>query len=179
MPRPTTRQIFERKQRQAKMDAYQRQEEKRAERIQIDQNPVLWTWVGGIGVGFLAAAVISFNGITNEARNIGLSAEWMQYLMFFVVEFLYLMFLVADMTMTSRGDTRLVPKLIANIGMWFFAGVAIYANAIHSLNFNDWDLSSVDTWTGVILGVSAPIAIIAIGKLAPSIVFAEPIRLEE
>ena len=178
MPRPTKAQLLTREQNDAKLARYKEQEAKRATRIQIDQNPVLWTWVAGIGIGFIAAAVISFNGITNEARNIGLDAEWMQYLMFFVVEFLYLMFLVADMTMTSRGDRRLVPKLIAHIGMWFFAGVAIYANAIHSLNFNNWDLTSVDTWTGVVLGVSAPVAIIAIGKLAPSIVFSEPVVLD-
>jgi len=178
MPRPTKAQLLTREQNDAKLARYKEQEAKRATRIQIDQNPVLWTWVAGIGIGFIAAAVISFNGITNEARNIGLDAEWMRYLMFFVVEFLYLMFLVADMTMTSRGDRRLVPKLIANVGMWFFAGVAIYANAIHSLNFNNWDLTSVDTWTGVVLGVSAPVAIIAIGKLAPSIVFSEPIVLD-
>ncbi len=179
MPRPTKAQLLTREQNDAKLARYKEQEAKRATRIQIDQDLVLRLWVAGIAIGFIAAGVISFDKITAEAANIGLTQPWMQYLIFFVVEFLYLMFLLADMIMKSRGDKRFVPSLIANVGVWFFAGVAVYANAVGALNFNDWDLTSINTWTGLILGVSAPLAIIAIGKLAPSIVFAEPVDMAD
>lgn len=173
-PKPGTPNPVYAKKREAQA-RYDEQEAKRAKLIQIDQNVVLWGWLLAVAVSFLASAVISFNGITSVAGYVGLSFSWMSALFFFIVEFLYLVFLVAYLVLESRGEKTTG----AQVGMWFFAGVAIYANGIHSLEHNGWDWTSVELWTGVVLGVSAPIAIISVSKLASRVVFSKAIKLEE
>lgn len=173
MPRLTEKQKNVRAQQALKAERYARQEDKRAEPIQIDQRPMLVVWMVGIGISFLAAATISFDGITAEAGKIGLSYEWMQLLMFFVVEFLYLMFLIAYLILESRNEK----SVGAQVGMWFFASIGVYANGIDSLNHNQWQLAEIDTITGFILAICAPVAIIVIGKLASRILFAKAIEL--
>lgn len=170
--KPSAAQLAQRAERERKLAAYEAQEAKRATRIQVDQTPVLIAWMVGIGIAFLAAATISFDGITSEASKIGLSADWMQYLMFFVIEFLYLMFLIAYLLLDSRAE----PSVGAQVGMWFFASIGVYANGIDSLNHNKWAFDHVDTYTGFILAISAPLAIIVIGKLASRILFAKAVR---
>ena len=172
MPRPTKAQVAARENVEIQRAKYAAQESKRAERIQVDQKPVLYVWLVGICVGFAAAATMSFDGISSEAAKIGLSQEWMQYFTFFVVEFLYLMFLLAYLILDSRGEKTVGVQ----VGMWFFASIGVYANGVDSLNHNNWNLSSIDTWTGLILGIAPPIAIIVIGKQASRVLFAKSIK---
>lgn len=152
---------------------YEEQEKGRARPIQIDTRVTLIGWLIGVAIGFGTSAVVSFNGITSVAGEVGLSYTWMQFLFFGFIEFMYLLFLVGYLVLDSRAEgTKAV-----QFGMWFFAGVGIYGNAFHTLKFHNWDWSTPELWTGLVLSVAAPIAILSISKLASRIVFSRAVRL--
>jgi len=178
MPRPTKRQLQEREAETAKQERYLRQEARRADRIQIDQRLVLTVWLVAVGIAFTASAIISFNGITSVALFIGLSQGWMAHLAFFFIELLYLVFLVAYLVLASRVDEDGKPEstLGALAGMWFFAGVAVGANFFHTMDYWLWDFTEPRAIAGVVLSVSAPIAIISASKLASRVVFAKAVK---
>jgi hypothetical protein len=158
---------------------YANQEAKRAPKIQIDQRVVLWTWVTGIAIAFVSSAIVSFNGITSVAEFVGLSAEWMAPLFFFFVELMYLLFLIAYLVLGSRLDEDGKPEKVmgAIVGMIGFATIAVLANAFHTLDFWEWNWVEPRMWAGVVLAISAPIAIISASKMASRVVFAKAIRL--
>jgi magnesium-transporting ATPase (P-type) len=160
-------------------ELYANQEAKRAPKIQIDQRIVLWTWITGIGIAFVSSAIVSFNGITSVAEFVGLSADWMAALFFFFVELMYLLFLIAYLVLGSRLDEDGKPEktMGAVVGMIGFAAIAVLANAFHTLDFWEWDWSEPRMWAGVVLAISAPIAIISASKMASRVVFAKAIRL--
>jgi hypothetical protein len=58
-----------------------------------------------------------------------------------------------------------------------FGGIAVIANAFHTLDFWNFVWLSPQMWAGLVLSVSAPIAIIAASKMAARVVFAKAIRL--
>ena len=158
---------------------YERQEAKRAPKVQIDQKLILWTWILGIGIAFISSAIVSFNGITSVALFVGLSQTWMAGLFFFFIELMYLLYLIAYLVLGSRVDEDGVPEKTngALWGMIAFGGIAVVANAFHTLDFWEYAWTNPQMWAGVILSVSAPIAIIAASKMASRVVFAKAIRL--
>ena len=174
MPRPTKTQLAQRATVERNHQRYAEQEAKRATRVQVDQNWVLRLWLYAIAFAFLTAAVISFNGITSVAYSVGLTFDWMAYLFFFFIEFMYLIFLVAYLILESRGEKASG----ALVGMMFFAGVAVAANAWHTLKYHEFDWVQPDLWAGVVLSVSAPIAIIASSKLASRVALAQTLKEE-
>jgi hypothetical protein len=161
-----------------RMSLYEAQEKKRAKKIQVDQRIVLWSWLIGIGIAFLASAVISFNGITSVAVFVGLSQEWMASLFFFFVEVMYLLFLVAYLILASRVDNEGRPEKTwgSMSGMVAFGGIAVLANAFHTFDYWQWAWMEPRMWGGLVLSVSAPIAIISASKMASRIVFAKAIK---
>ena len=161
------------------LERYEQQETKRATRIQVDQNLVLLSWVIGIGIAFLASAIVSFNGITSVAQFVGLAAGWMSGLFFFFVEIMYLLFLVAYLVVSSRIDDNGKPERTSGPlwGMISFGGIAVLANAFHTFDYWNWAWVEPRMWAGVILSISAPIAIISASKMASRVVFARAIRL--
>jgi hypothetical protein len=158
---------------------YEKQEAKRAPKLQIDQRLVLWSWVIGIGVAFLSSAIVSFNGITSVAFFVGLSQDWMAGLFFFFIELMYLLYLIAYLVLGSRVDEDGTPEKTngALWGMIAFGGIAVLANAFHTLDFWEFDWLSPQMWAGVVLSISAPIAIISASKMASRVVFAKAIKL--
>lgn len=158
---------------------YERQEAKRAPKVQIDQKLVLWTWIIGIGIAFISSAIVSFNGITSVAAFVGLSQAWMAGLFFFFIELMYLLYLIAYLVLASRVDEDGNPEKTTGAlwGMIAFGGIAVIANAFHTLDFWDFNWLSPQMWAGVILSVSAPIAIISASKMASRVVFAKAIRI--
>ena len=162
-----------------KMDRYSAQEAKRAPKIQIDQKVVLGAWITGILVAFVASAIVSFNGITAVAEFVGLSAQWMSGLFFFFVELMYLLFLIAYLVLASRVDENGNPEKTwgAVVGMIGFASIAVAANAFHTFDYWKWDWTQPQMYAGVILAISAPIAIISASKMASRVVFAKAISL--
>jgi hypothetical protein len=158
---------------------YEKQEAKRAPKVQIDQKLVLWSWIFGIGIAFVSSAIVSFNGITSVAEFVGLSQTWMSGLFFFFIELMYLLYLVAYLVLGSRIDEEGNPEKTngALWGMISFGGIAVLANAFHTLDFWEFAWPSPQMWAGLVLSVSAPIAIIAASKMASRVVFAKTIRL--
>jgi hypothetical protein len=160
------------------MSLYEAQEKKRAKKIQVDQRIVLWSWLIGIGIAFIASAIVSFNGITSVAVFVGLSQSWMASLFFFFIELMYLLFLAAYLILASRVDNQGKQERTggAMSGMISFGGIAVLANAFHTLDFWQWAWMEPRMWGGLVLSVSAPIAIISASKMASRIVFAKAIR---
>jgi hypothetical protein len=158
---------------------YAIQESKRAAKVQVDQKFVMLGWLIAIGIAFVASAIVSFNGITSVAEFVGLSATWMAGLFFFFVELMYLIFLVAYLVLASRVDEDGEPEKTGGAlwGMISFAAIAVGANAFHTLDYWQWDITNPQVWAGVILSISAPIAIISASKMASRVVFAKAIKL--
>jgi hypothetical protein len=158
---------------------YEKQEAKRAPKVQIDQKLVLWSWILGIGIAFISSAIVSFNGITSVAFFVGLSQDWMAGLFFFFIELMYLLYLIAYLVLGSRIDEEGNPEKTSGAlwGMIAFGGIAVLANAFHTLDFWEFDWLSPQMWAGVVLSISAPIAIISASKMASRVVFAKAIRL--
>ena len=158
---------------------YEKQEAKRAPKVQIDQKLVLWAWIIGIGVAFISSAIVSFNGITSVAFFVGLSQDWMAGLFFFFIELMYLLYLIAYLVLGSRIDEDGNPEKTSGAlwGMIAFGGIAVLANAFHTLDFWEFDWLSPQMWAGVVLSISAPIAIISASKMASRVVFAKAIIL--
>jgi hypothetical protein len=162
-----------------KLQNYERQESRRAPKVQIDQRVVLWSWIIGIGIAFLASAIVSFNGITSVAYFVGLSQDWMSGLFFFFIELMYLLFLIAYLVLASRVDEdgKQEKTWGAIMGMVAFGGLAVLANGFHTFDYWSWDWTEPRMWAGIILSVSAPIAIISASKMASRVVFAKSIKL--
>jgi hypothetical protein len=176
---PNSQEAVVRRVEDTKRQRYELQESKRAPKIQIDQKLVLWTWLTGIGIAFISSAIVSFNGITAVAEFVGLSQDWMAGLFFFFIELMYLLFLVAYLVLASRMNEDGKPEKTfgAVLGMLMFGGIAVLANAFHTLDFWDWEYLEPRMWAGTILSIAAPIAIIAASKMASRVVFAKAIRL--
>jgi hypothetical protein len=162
-----------------KQTRYQQQEAKRAPKVQIDQTVVLWIWVVGILVAFVASAIVSFNGITAVAEFVGLSAPWMGGLFFFFIELMYLLFLMAYLILTSRLDEegKKEKTLGAIIGMFAFGAVAVLANGFHTIDFWEYNLLEPRMWAGLVLSMAAPLAIISASKMASRVVFAKAVSV--
>jgi hypothetical protein len=162
-----------------KLLAYQKQESKRAPKVQIDQRIVLWLWILGVTVAFLASAVVSFNGITSVAFFVGLSQDWMASLFFFFIELMYLLYLIAYLVLGSRVDEEGKPEKTGGAlwGMIAFGGIAVLANAFHTFDFWNWVWTEPRMWAGIVLSIAAPIAIISASKMASRVVFAKAIKL--
>lgn len=158
---------------------YEKQESKRAPKVQIDQRLVLWSWILGIGVAFISSAIVSFNGITSVANFVGLSQDWMAGLFFFFIELMYLLYLIAYLVLGSRVDEEGNPEKTGGAlwGMVAFGGIAVLANAFHTLDFWEFQYLVPQMWAGIVLSVSAPIAIIAASKMASRVVFAKAVKL--
>jgi hypothetical protein len=176
---PTVEEVATSTDKQRKLDRYAIQESKRAPKIQVDQKLVLLTWIVAVGIAFISSAIVSFNGITAVAQFVGLSASWMASLFFFFIELMYLIFLIAYLVLASRVDEDGNPEKTwgAMTGMVAFGGIAVLANAFHTLDYWQWDFANPQVWAGVILSISAPIAIISASKLASRVVFARAIKL--
>jgi hypothetical protein len=178
--RPTDAQLALKKAESARLARFEAQESRRAPKLQVDQSVVMTGWLATIAVAFVASAVISFNGITAISAYVGLSADWMQYLFFFFVELMYLIFLVAYLVLASRTDevTGLPEKTFGvQFWMWVFAGIAIASNGFHTLDFWEFAYTEPRMWAGFVLSVSAPVAIIMASKLASRVVFAKAVAL--
>lgn len=158
---------------------YQKQEDKRAPKVQIDQTFVLRVWVVGILVAFATSAVVSFNGITAVAEFVGLSAPWMGGLFFFFIELMYLLFLMAYLILGSRVDEngKKEKTLGAIFGMFAFGGVAVLANGFHTIDFWQYDFLEPRMWAGLVLSMAAPLAIISASKMASRVVFAKAVSV--
>lgn len=162
--------LFETEVDRARRERYEQQEAKRAPKIQVDQAFTLNAWLIGVAIAFISSAIVSFNGITSVAVFVGLSVDWMAYLFFFFIELMYLLFLVAYLILESRENEDSRGALV---GMIFFAAIAVLANGFHTADYWEWAYTEPRAWAGVILSISAPIAIISASKMASRVIFAK------
>jgi hypothetical protein len=162
-----------------RVSRFEKQESKRAPKVQIDQKIVLWLWVVGIVTAFVSSAFVSYNGITAVAEFVGLSQPWMGGLFFFFIELMYLLFLIAYLILASRvTQTGEKEKTFgAIVGMVSFGAIAVLANGFHTIDYWQYNFVEPRMWAGLVLSVSAPIAIISASKMASRVVFAEAVFL--
>jgi hypothetical protein len=179
VPAPVKTSTAKQRAKDQRLSRFERQEAIRAPKVQIDQKIVLWLWVTGIGVAFIASALVSFNGITAVAEFVGLSQPWMSSLFFFFIELMYLLFLVAYLLLSSRvtQDGKKERTFGAIVGMLAFGAIAVFANGFHTLDFWNYNITEPRMWAGLVLSMSAPIAIISASKMASRVVFAEAITV--
>jgi hypothetical protein len=169
--------VFETEAERSKRERYNAQESKRAPKIQIDQIITLNAWLIGVLIAFMTSAIVSFNGITSVAVFVGLSSAWMAGLFFFFIELMYLLFLIAYLVLLSRVDEDGKPEKTAGAvwGMVAFGGIAVLANGFHTYNFWEGNWQDPQMWVGILLSVSAPIAIISASKMASRVIFAKAV----
>jgi hypothetical protein len=91
---------------------------------------------------------------------------------------MYLLFLMAYLILASRVDNNGKQEKTtgAFLGMLSFGGIAVLANAFHTLDYWQYLWMEPRMWGGLVLSVSAPLAIISASKMASRIVFAKAIK---
>jgi hypothetical protein len=92
---------------------------------------------------------------------------------------MYLLYLIAYLVLGSRIDEEGNPEKTSGAlwGMIAFGGIAVLANAFHTLDFWEYAWTNPQMWAGLVLSISAPIAIISASKMASRVVFARAIKL--
>lgn len=132
-------------------------------RINPDSIQTLWFTVGV--VGFLAATsfMVSFAGLTEVARWVGVPA-WMSWTVPAFIDMAILAYSLAVLIHRSRGEATWASWL--SLGL--FTLVSVVANAAHALSFpheNAWQ-----AWIGASIAALAPVGVFAateeLGRLA-------------
>lgn len=175
MARLTNKQRFERDNRQAKIDAYERQEAKRATRIMADTNPVIRVLLALNAIALITAFVFSYFALVEVAVWMRPPAEWLTYLVPGFIELVIIISAVDYVVTRSRGGTGRVP-FAAMIAASF---IAVIGNAAHTVYewLNDGDIP----WEGYIgIGLAAivPLVVVYISKRLTVTVFSEPLTLD-
>lgn len=177
MPRLTDKQRRERAEVEKLRERYDKQEAKRAVRIQIDQNRVLWVVIALVAVTFLGSAVLVANGTFAVSSFIRFPEgfEALGWLVFAGVEVTVVWSLLTYLILGSRGESARA---------WFgvmlgYATLTILTNAFHTLEA--WDFVWVEPrmWAGVALASAVPVAFTLATKALSRVVFAKAIRLEQ
>lgn len=168
----------ERRERERKVARFEAQEAKRAQPIQPDQFGTLVVTLALAGIAMVTSGIISYNGITAVAQFVGLSAPWLASLFFGFIELLIVVFTIMYLVISSRSDEDGKPESGTTefAGMVTFSAIAVYGNLIHTLDYNNYVFTSVETWTGVVLSVAAPVAVIWLTKSASRVLFARTVR---
>lgn len=169
----------ERRERERRIARFESQEAKRAQPIQPDQNGTLVVTLALAGIAMIASGIISYNGITSVARFVGLSEPWMASIFFGFIELLIVVFTLLYLVIGSRSNEDGSPASgrFEFSGMATFSAIAVYGNLIHTLGYHNFELLSVETWTGVILSIAAPVAVIWVTKSASRVLFSRTVRL--
>lgn len=173
-PNTAARLAAERKREQAEQVAerYRVQEAKRAVRIQVDQKGTLVVNLVIASVALVTSGIISFNGITSIAPLIGLTFGWQAYLLFGFIEALILYFTLNFLVRSSREDDGGFGDFA---GLITFSALAVAGNFWHTATFHEWS-GTPDMWAGVVLSVTAPVAVIWVAKSSSSTLFAKSIK---
>lgn len=162
--------------REQKIQRYERQETKRATRMQIDQNVTLWLLVGLAAVTFVTSAILTAAGTVDVAiESMQLPAPWMALLVFGAIEVAILVFLLVYILRGSRGQSA---------GHWFFAmigaaSVTVAAQIYHVARGHNFDLTNPDLYAGTILAVVIALSFVLVSKAVAGSVFSESMSAED
>lgn len=157
----------------AKLARYEKQEAKRATRLQIDTNGSLLVSLSLAAIALITSFVVSYSTLVAVAEWMRLEWEPLNWVVPGFIEVLIL-FSTYDFLITrSRGGTGRVP-LWSMIG---FSVVAVIANAAHS--YQAWQADGElpwFAWIGVGLSAIVPFVVVYISKRLSGLVFAEVIE---
>lgn len=152
-----------------KRKRYLEQEAKRATRVQIDQNPVLWTVIVLVGLTFIATAIWVANQTYAVSQFARLPFDWMGWLAFAGIEVAVLWSLLSYLTLNSRGEKA---------GTWFgvmlaYSGLTIATSTFHTLD--EWQFAWLEPqlWAGVVIAAAVPLSFVLSVKALSRVVFAQ------
>lgn len=148
---------------------YLEQESKRATRIQVDQNPVLWTIIALVGLTFVATAIWVANQTYAVSQFAQLPFDWMGWLAFAGIEVAVLWSLLSYLTLHSRGESA---------GAWFgvmlaYSGLTIATSTFHTLDGWAFAWMEPQMWAGVVIAAAVPLSFVLSVKALSRVVFAQ------
>lgn len=132
-------------------------------RINPDSIQTLWFTVGIVGILAATSFMVSFAGLTEVAKWVGVPS-WMSWTVPAFIDLSIIAYSLAVLVHRSRGETTWASWL--SLGL--FTGVSVIANAAHALSFpheNSWQ-----AWIGAGIAALAPVGVFAateeLGRLA-------------
>lgn len=175
MARPTKAQVAAREERARVRARYEAQESKRATRVQVDQNAVLWAILALVGLTFLATAVWVANQTFAVAQFAGLPHEAMGWLAFAGIEIAVLWSLAFYLVLRSRGEEA---------SAWFgvmltYSGVTVATSVFHTLESWQFEWWEPRMWAGVALAAAVPLSFVLSVKGLSRVVFARQLTEED
>lgn len=174
MARPTNKQLAERAERARIQKRYEEQEAKRATRMQIDQNPMLWTVMALVGLTFIATAVWVANQTYAVAQFARLPFEAMGWLAFAGIEIAVLWSLAFYLIRSSRSETAW-PWFAVMLG---YSGITIATSVFHTLEAWGFAWQEPRMWAGAALASAIPLSFVLSVKGLSSVVMAKAVTLE-
>ena len=181
MPRLTYAERIRRKQEELKLQRYLKQEQKRAEQVQIDQKGTL-ILLSVLGVvTFLTTAVLTADGTIGSAATAQFAYPWMGFLLFGAIEVAILAFMLLYYVKGSRVDLETGKPQTAV--QWFVASVfasaiAVAASVYHVAELYEFDTTNPDLWVGAALRTVVAVFFVLISKGLASVIFAKSLRVE-
>lgn len=132
-------------------------------RINPDSIQTLWFTVGIVGILAATSFMVSFAGLTEVAKWVGVP-HWMSWTVPAFIDLSIIAYSLAVLVHRSRGEATWASWL--SLGL--FTGVSVIANAAHALSFpheNSWQ-----AWIGAGIAALAPVGVFAateeLGRLA-------------
>ena len=132
-------------------------------RINPDSIQTLWFTVGIVGILAATSFMVSFAGLTEVAKWVGVPS-WMSWTVPAFIDLSIIAYSLAVLVHRSRGEATWASWL--SLGL--FTGVSVIANAAHALSFpheNAWQ-----AWIGAGIAALAPVGVFAateeLGRLA-------------
>lgn len=132
-------------------------------RINPDSIQTLWFTVGIVGILAATSFMVSFAGLTEVAKWVGVPS-WMSWTVPAFIDLSIIAYSLAVLVHRSRGEATWASWL--SLGL--FTGVSVIANAAHALSFpheNSWQ-----AWIGAGIAALAPVGVFAateeLGRLA-------------
>lgn len=175
MARPTKAQVAAREE-QARIRArYEAQEAKRATRLQVDQNGVLWAVLTLVGLTFLATAVWVANQTFAVAQFARLPHEAMGWLAFAGIEIAVLWSLAYYLILRSRGEKAMAWFAV----MLTYSGITIATSVFHTLESWGFEWLEPRMWAGVALAAAVPLSFVLSVKGLSRVIFAQQLRKED
>lgn len=171
--RPTNAELAQKREAARLQARYDEQERKRATRIQVDQNGVLWAVLGLVTLTFIATAVWVANQTYAVAQFARLPFAEMGWLAFAGIEVAVLWSLASYLILVSRGEKA---------GAWFgvmlaYSGITIATSVFHTVEAWGFLWLEPRMWAGVALAAAVPLSFVLSVKALSRVVLAKAVTL--
>lgn len=161
---------------QQRIREFEQQESRRATRIMVDTTPSLIFALILAGTGLLTAFIVSYSTLVAVAGWMQLEQAWLAYIVPAFIEAMIVFSTIDYIIARSRGASTSAP-FAAIAG---FSAVAVIGNLAHSLN--GWMEQGEIPWygyVGILISALVPLVVVYLSKRLASLVFSEPIQLED